>query len=209
MPDIGIRFKECRLAYEYIRANRYRSDLPCDISCAADLFDCGGGANVGADDSVCFCFDIFTDLIDCRKLSKRAKKVIIVSVIAIIFLLSYFFYGRGIAYVYVSDLGKSNQSLISRFTQRNEPVIRLLVEVGNHKIYSDIQQVDELGVEYKFVLNKTIKNFDIDALKVLDARLNLSNKIVVGQVLEEYKKPAKAGQGQRFKYRLKRRWHFW
>lgn len=109
----------------------------------------------------------------------------------------------------MSDLGTSNQSLISRFTQRNEPAIRLLVEVGNNKIYSDIRQVDELGVEYKFILNKAIKNFDIDALKVLDARLNLSNKIVVGQVLEEYKEPAKAGQGKRFKYRLKRRWHFW
>jgi len=77
------------------------------------------------------------------------------------------------------------------------------------KHYSNIAKLKASGVETKFVLQKPLPTFEFDYLEVLDARLNVANElIVVGQVLEKFESSQTSQQGQRFAYRLKRRWHF-
>jgi len=94
------RFKECRLAYEAIQANRFRTDLPCvDISCDGDLFNCGGksaGCAGDALDSSCDCFGFILELVDWKKRSKKAKGLIVLCIILLIVFLAYLFDGRKI-----------------------------------------------------------------------------------------------------------------
>ena len=213
LPLIRGRFKECRLAYEAIQANRFRSDLPCiDISCDGDLFNCGGKSGGCAGDvldSSCDCFGFIRELIDWKKRSKKAKGLIVLSVILLIVFLAYLFDGRKISSVVITDLGVQNQSVLKRFTQREHPQVRVLLVVDEKKIYSEIVKLEQINKAYKLSLDRSLKNFKIDQLQILDARLSVAQELfVVGQELEVFENPQQSGQGQRFKYQLKRRWHF-
>ena len=212
-----MRFKECRVAYEEIKTNRFTSDLPCvDLSCGADLLDCGGASggrgSSCADqalESACDCFGETRKLINWSKRSRKAKSLIIITTILLILILAYFFYGRGIANVVVTDLGVQNQNVLKRFTQREHPEVRVLLIIGDEKIYSEIVKLDQVNKKYKLSLNKSLNDFQIDELQILDARLNVAQELlVVGQELEVFEQPEKTGEGRRFKYKLKRRWHF-
>jgi len=127
-----------------------------------------------------------------------------------IFVLSYFVYGRDIAYVYMTDKGVGSQSIVNRITQRGEPDVRVLLIVDSKKYYSNIATLSTKNTEMKLSFKNPLSTFDIDQLQVLDARLNLADElVVVGQVIENFEQPTKSGSGNRFSYRLQRRWHFW
>ena len=92
--------------------------------------------------------------------------------------------------------------------QRNEPEVRVLLISNGRKYYSVIVLLKEEGLEYRLKLEKPLFNTNFDRIEILDARLNVSNKLVViGQILEEFDDPEMTAQGQRFDYRIKRRWH--
>ena len=134
LPLIRLRFKACRSAYQELASQR--ADLPCDVSCGLDLFDCGGiGKSTSASlDCVSFC-DPF---VDSKKLSKREARVCITVMVIAILLVSYFFYGRGVASVTVQDNGLEKQSLFTRLAQREQPEIRVLVVLDGKKVYTNI-----------------------------------------------------------------------
>jgi len=182
MPLIRRRFGQCREAFNDLKAGYvvpHSADLPCDVSCGASPFDCGGAPSIDAG-----CCDIF-DLIDqWRRLSARAKRWLIAGLLLTLLVLSYAFYGRAIGAVYLTDLGLAEQGL-------------------------KIVKLDSVDVTYKLNLDKALFSFDIDRLEVLDARINVGNELfVVGQVLDAIDDPLKKGSGKRFEYSLKRRWHF-
>lgn len=210
LPLIRTRFMACREAYEYLQSmkgNSPKVDLSCDLPCDFDVGECGGGrlsgssslGGIGYCDPLFYVFDF----------SKRTSRVIISIVLVCLLVFSYVFYGRDINAVYITDLGVQNQRFLKRMTQRENPQIRVLLISNNEKVYSQIVKLDHVGDEYRLMLNKPLSSFIIDTLQVLDARVNVGNeRIVVGQVLEQFKKPLKSDQGVRFRYRIKRRWHF-
>lgn len=216
LPLIRVRFKECRLAYEAIKANGFRSDLPCvDVSCdVGDCHDCGGGSRSkdcisDSLENTCDCCGHVFEIIDWKKRSKKAKAYIVIGTISLFMLLAYLFYGRGIADVVVTDFGVQDQSILTRFTQRDKPEVRVLIIANGKKIYSEIVTLEQKNKEYILRLNESLNSFFIDELQILDARLNVAQELfVVGQELEVFEYPQPSGQSQRFKYRLKRRWHF-
>ena len=209
LPLIRLRFRECRIAYEAIQATPFKSDLPCvDVSCGGELLWCGGDA-VGASDGVCDCLGILDDLLGWGKRSKRTKRLIIIAGVLSVVILTYVFYGRGIANVMITDLGVQNQSIFKRISQREYPEVRVLVVANSVEVYSDIIKLDQPNKEYKLRLKRALNDFRIDQLQVLDARLKVGKELlVVGQELEVFEDPQVTGEGRRFKYRLKRRWHF-
>lgn len=206
MPMARLRFKECSRAYDYLKTNPvpFNADLPCDIgigecitpdsSTGSSACDCLGGC------------DFLPDWKDCSK--KTRRRIITISLLGLLIML-YVFYGRAIESIYVIDKGAQHQSIFTRLVQRNEPEIRMLLMVDGRKYYSDIVVLKEEGVEYRFRLDKPFLNANFERLEVLDARLNVANKLlVIGQVLEAFDAPEMQAQGQRFDYRIKRRWHF-
>jgi len=213
LPLIRVRFKECSEAYESIKESRHTSDLPCiDLSCDGGGADCGGDVmDCGYEgvSNTCGCFRGIWDIVEWKKRSNRGKVIIVSSSIFLTLLLAYLVYGRGIANVMITDLGIQNQSVLKRFTQRENPEVRVLLIINSEKIYSDIVKLDEVNKEYKLRLKKSLDRFDVDELQVLDARLSVAKELlVVGQELEVFAYPNPSGEGRRFKYRLKRRWHF-
>jgi len=217
LPMIRLRFKECGSAYSYIKDNRaaFNKELACDLGCDAGLDGClnlGDCSDVVNSECVTSSCDFFApcDLLpDLKKTSRRTK----VSVVLILFIslltLSYYFYGRTVETIYVVDNGEQNQSLLTRLSQRDQPELRLVLIIGNKKFYSDIIKIEENSVEYVFTLNKTFHTGSFDKLEVHDARSKLASSVFgVGQVLERFESPGMKGQGERFSYRMKRRWHF-
>ena len=204
LPFVRVRFAECRKAYEHLQSlEGHRADLPCDVS----IGDCGGTV---ADSSSSGCFNHCDLPFKWSDLSRRAKRFIVIGTILILLVSSYVFYGRDINAVYLVDLGKQNQSIFKRAVQRENPQVRVLLLSNGKKVYSEIISLDLVDYEYKLQLDKSLTNFNIESLEILDARVNIANKaLVVGQVLEGFDKPKKVGQGGRFRYRIKRRWHFW
>jgi len=86
----------------------------------------------------------------------------------------------------------------------------VLLWVDGNKIYSDIVQLDQVDVSFRLDLDKTLFNYDIKRLQILDARLAVADTVLfVGQVLEDFDNPEPYAIGKRFEYKLKRRWHFW
>ena len=205
LPMVKARFNECRHAYLYLKMNPIpvNADLPCDFGVGECVPDISG------DSSSCDCFSACDDFLpDWRSLSKRARRIIIITTVLVLLGLSYVFYGRGIGSVYLIDKGEQDQSLLTRLVQRDEPEIRVLLIVDGEKYYTNILKLDKDNVEYKFTLEKSLFNTSFERLEVLDARVNVANKLlVIGQVLEGFDDPSMSAQGQRFDYRIKRRWH--
>jgi len=183
-------------------------DLIADKGCGGELLGCGGDA-VGSSGGVCDCLGILDDLLGWGKRSKRTKRLIIIAGVLSVVILTYVFYGRGIANVMITDLGVQNQSIFKRISQREYPEVRVLVVANGVEVYSDIIKLDQPNKEYKLRLKRALSDFRIDQLQVLDARLKVGKELlVVGQELEVFEDPQVTGEGRRFKYRLKRRWHF-
>jgi hypothetical protein len=135
--------------------------------------------------------------------------MLLVSFVSIALLTTYWLYGRDIAKVYVTDRGVAEQGLLGRLVERGQPEIRVLLVVKGQKFYSNIVTVDGSSKVYALSFVKAPETFAIDELKILDARVKgPSNVIVLGQVLEHFQNPERTGDGERFSYRLKRRWHF-
>jgi len=208
-PYIKNRFHECRVAYNHLQASSqpsHSADISCDLPCDIGFGDCGGSSSGGGAFDCLGCDWPFGR----DRLSRRTKRFIDIGLVLTVLVLAYVFYGRQIGSVYVTDLGVQQQGLIKRLVQREHPQVRVVLLIDGEKHYSDIVQLDQLGVEHEFELESSIAGFEIDAIQILDARLNIANKlVVVGQVLEEFEAPKKQDVGQRFRYRLKRRWHFY
>lgn len=202
LPLIRMRFSECRNAFETLsnsKAITPRTDIPCDVS----IGDCGSGAESISD---CPCDSLFPD----KKLSRKSKRRLYATIVLIMIPLSYIFYGQDIAYVYIKDQELASQNTLQRITQREDPQLRVLVVIGTNKHYSNIAKLEKKNIEYKLEFEQPLKSYDIDQLQVLDARVNIGNKlVVVSQTLDKFEHVAKKGQGKRFSYRLRRRWHFW
>lgn len=210
LPLIGQRFKDCRLAYDYLQASLtqpHTVDIHCDVPCDIGVGDCGGDTSSGG--GLCQCLSFCDWPFGSRDFSKRTKRLLLLGLLVVVLLSSYVFYGRQIAEIYITDLGHDQQSLVTRLVQRDQPDVRLLVLVNGKKHYSNIVKLNAVDVRTKFVLKKPITDFNFDRLQILDARLNVANELLVlGQVLETFDSSQMQGQGERFRYRLKRRWHF-
>jgi len=209
LPLIKQRFNDCRLAYDCLQKELIQShtaDIPCGAPCDVGIGDCGG---TSPDSSACNIISFCDWPFNSRHYSNRTKQLLLIAFLLVVLILSYIFYGRQIAEVYLIDLGQSEQNLVTRLIQRDQPDVRVLVMADGKKHYSNIAKLKVSGVETKFVLQKPLPTFEFDYLEVLDARLNVANElIVVGQVLEKFESSQTSQQGQRFAYRLKRRWHF-
>ena len=211
-PLIGARFKECRSAYNSLQANlrqAHTSDLPCvvpDVPCDIGIGDCGGAGSASSSSGCVWPCDL---LYFWEQISRKTQRRILIASSIAILVLSYVFYGRDISAVYVTELVDQKQSIVKRLSQRKYPQVRIVLLIDGEKYYSEIVEFQAKDVEYKLSLEKPSPSFDIDSLQVLDARLNIGNKlVVVGQVLEQFNKPQQSDEGQRFSYRIKRRWHF-
>ena len=200
LPDIRNRFRECTNAYQVLTdkpSDFQRVDLPCDVG----IGGCGAESATTVFDCAWPC-DLLSGF------SKRTQRRIIVTLLTIVLLGAYWFYGRGVGSIYVEDLGVK-QSIFKQLTQRQQPKIRLLLTHKGQKYYSDIVTLEAKNQEYQFRFDSSPNDFNLDNLKILDARVNIGNELVVlGQVLEEFNQPEKAHKGERFSYRIKRRWHF-
>ena len=210
LPLIRSRFSQCRKAYNDLKSGYLvpeKADLPCDLSCDAPVDCCNSASEL--DDCGVGCDDFFDLLKGWRRLSSRAKRRVVVGFLLILFVLSYVFYGRAISAVYLTDLGFENQGFIAKLAQREQPQVRVLLVVDGEKIYTEIAELSSTDITYRLPLEDSLFSFDIQRLEVIDARINVANELfVVGQVLEAFDAPNQSGQGKRFKYRLKRRWHF-
>jgi len=122
--DTGIRFAQrnpantksfsaCRAAYHELALQR--TDLPCDVSCGADILDCipSTSPSGSSKSSVCDCVSACDTPIDFKKLSKRAKRIWLSVVVVFVFIATYLFYGRGIDTIYVTDLGRDSGSVFT------------------------------------------------------------------------------------------------
>ena len=207
LPLIRGRFAECREAFNIIvdqSVTAHHADIACDLPCDISLGSCGGESVETV--SSCPCDLPFSD----KKLSRKTRRLLYGVILLAIFVLSYFVYGRDIAYVYMTDKGVGSQSIVKRITQRGEPDIRVLLIADGKKYYSNIATLSTKNTAIKLSFTNPLSTFDIDQLQVLDARLNLADElVVVGQLIENFEQPTKSGSGNRFSYRLQRRWHFW
>lgn len=203
-PFIRQRFDECRAAGELVsaRGSQYpRADIPCVLPCDVAVGDCGLSAGT---DAACSCGDLY--LFD-EKLSKKTKRFMAALVLVAILVATYWFYGHKVATIYVTDLGRDGQGLVTKLLKREQPEIRVLLMVNGRKYYSNIVQIDGSEREYKLSFGAAPDNFEIDQLKILDARIKTNSELlVVGQILEDFPNPQKSDRGERFSYRLKRRW---
>jgi len=206
LPEIKERFRECTSAYHRLtdrNFSHHRADLPCDLPCDIGIGDCGGSGK-----SASTVFDCIWPCDLLSGFSKRTQRRILYVFIVLIVLCSYWFYGRGIGSIYVEDI-REKPSILKQLTQRQEPSIRLLVTHQGKKFYSDVVTIKSKNKEYQFKFESSPNDFKIDNLKVLDARVNIGNELfVLGQVLEEFEQPQSNDHGERFAYRIKRRWHF-
>ncbi len=207
-PKIRKRFKACRTAYQTLIANPTllpRTDIPCDLPCDVSFADCsfGDGGSKGTGCSPC-------DLMHCDgpRLSRRTWRRIIIASFIVSLLASYWFYGRGVSSITLIDLGK-RQNMVEQLIQREQPQLRVLLIVNGKKYYSEITQLESKNRPTTLFFREAAPlAYKIDTLQVLDARVNLGgNLFVIGQVLDEFSKPSKQGVGQRFQYKIKRRWH--
>jgi len=203
-PAIKSRFRECSNAYQVLTdktSNYERADFPCDFPCDLDIGSCGA-------DSTSTVFDCYWPCDLLSGFSKRTQRRIIVGVLMIALFGAYWFYGRGVGSIVVEDIS-AKQSIFKKLIQRQQPKIRLLLTHQGKKYYSDIVTIENKNQEYRFRFASSPNDFKLDNLKILDARVNVGNELVVlGQVLEEFERPKKIHQGERFSYRIKRRWHF-
>jgi len=207
-PQIKARFKACRVAYQAILdtpTSRPRSDISCDLPCDVSFADCspGNGGSGGGSCTPC-------DLLNCDgpKLSRRTWRRLLLAGAVVLLICSYWFYGRGVGSITITEL-ENPKSIVSRLVQRDHPELRLLLIVDGRKYYSEITKLADSGKPTTLRFNKgTPLTLEIDTLQVLDARVNLGRELlVVGQVIEEFDQPTRRGVGQRFKYKIERRWH--
>jgi hypothetical protein len=167
---------------------------------------CGGGKGGSARDCS-FCCDFIS--IDWPNFSRKTWKRILVVIFLLATVASYWFYGRAVTAIDVVDTGASKSNLVSRFTKRTQPNIKVLLIVSGRKYYSDALQLTKPNVEYRLTISDGPVSFTIDSLQILDSRINLlSNKLDISQILEEFEDAQEQGNGERFKYKLVRRWHF-
>ena len=208
-PLVRARFKECRNACEILLsapAGTHRSDLPCDLPCDVSFGDCGlpGGGGKSANITCC------CDFADPPKLSRKNWMRVIVTTALIITTAMYWFYGRAVNAVYLTDLGQTRQDMLQRLIQRDSPQVRILLLTGDGKFYSDIIRIEQENQVYRLEFDNGPLDYQLNGLQVLDARLQVGGELlVVGQILEQFDQPGSRGQGERFSYRIKRRWHFW
>lgn len=209
IPSIRVRFRECRAANEYLKSARgfpQTADLPCAMPCDVAIGDCGLSAG---GDSTSACVNYCGLPFDLASMSKKTRHALTVGVLVLLLVMSYLFYGRDISTVYVTDYGEQGQNILKRLAQRDQPKVRVLIIADGEKYYSNIVEFSNKDIEYKFVLEGSPASFHIDTLQILDARVNLANElVVVGQIIEEFDEPKKTDRGERFGYRIKRRWHF-
>lgn len=165
------------------------------------------GSSCGFDgpmSSRCGDCDLPCDLID---FSRRWRRLTVLLLIIFILVLGYYTYGRGVSSVYIIDSGVKSESIVDKLVHRENPKIRIVLIEDGKKFYSEAVQIDADQSEYRLVFEEMPLG-DIDTLKVLDARLTLGKDVaVLSQVLEEFDEPGRSGIGERFSYRVERRWH--
>ena len=205
LPDIKQRFIHCRQAFERLNNPKYplpNADLSCDLPCDVSFGDCGMfGANTTSSSRHCLACELLSVF------SKKTQQYLTIGLLLSILIGSYWFYGRGVGNIYIQDTG-AQQSIFKRLVQRDNPKLRLLLEHKGKKYYSNIITIDSVNTEYKFTFSTSPTDSQLDYLKILDARVNIANDLViVGQTLETFEKPKKSAIGGRFSYRITRRWH--
>ncbi len=207
-PHIKLRFGECREAYSQLQCSqRDRTDLPCDLPCDIAISDCGSGGKGGSSGNCTYCCDVVH--LDGPNFSRRTWRRIFATLLVIAIVASYWFYGRAVIAVELTDTGAQRNNIVSRLTQREEANVKVLITVDNSKFYSDTMIIRVPNETYRLTMQQPPTSFQLDSLTVLDSRLRLINKkIDVSQVLEEFNNVSKQGEGTRFKYRIVRRWHF-
>lgn len=200
-----LRFQACRTASVSL-ANR--ADLPCDLPC-----DVSSGC--GDEEDVCDIISLpleFCGSSERRsgKSSRLKRNVFWAVMILLAIVFSYYFYGRGISTIYVTP--QSEKSFFSsKVWQRKTPDLRIKVEVNGEKIYSEIINDVDISVSnkaLKFNLKQTIFDFP-DSLEVQDARVKIGGDLLVAaEVLEKVSRPKGIVERSKFRYKVKRRWHF-
>ncbi len=195
-PKIRQRFADCRSAS--LTLNQHQADLP--IPCDVGIGDCGGISSPTGTACTAPC-DLLWPIV------RSPRGLLVVFLVSLI--LGYWFYGRGIGSVEVSQLQSPSTNLFTRLSQRNEPNIRVLIEADGKKYYSNIATLKGGDKSITLEFDKAPLSYHIDTVKILDARINIANDLlVVVQVLEEFKELESEKEGKRFTIELKRRWHF-
>lgn len=215
-PKIRQRFKECRHAAELLH-NLRQADLPCDVS-FGDCDICSGlDGDTGSKRGTSVCSLPCDIIFDCSGRKRQQRQWALIGVLSSALLLSYWFYGRQVTTVIITDHNPAatsiTQSIWQRLTEREQPRLRVMLEADGKKFYSEIQDLAEhadaaQGIIFEFKNGPLA--YSLQLMEVQDARLQLGGDLmVIGQVLEAYPSPAVAGQGERFEFQIKRRWHLW
>lgn len=204
------RFNACREASIYL-ANQ--ADIPCDVPCdiSFDVLGCGGGGNRKSCDVVSLPCD-FLGSCGSRsgKYSRTERSVFWTCFLLLAFSASYWFYGRGIATIYVMPLSESSK-FSAKMWQRKTPDLRIMIEVNGAKIYSNIindVNLTTIKKPLKFSLKQVAFDYP-QSIELHDARLKIGGDLLVaGEVLEVMSQPRGVVEGKRFRYTIKRRWGF-
>ncbi len=131
--------------------------------------------------------DIFSGL------SKTTQKIILVTSLSSLLFCTYWFYGRTVGSVYIQEID-SSQSLLKRLTQRNTPEVKVLLTSNGKKYYSESFKLESQNTEYQLKFTKSTIITQIDSLKILDARVNIGNDLLVlGQILQTFELPKQEG----------------
>ncbi len=206
-PKIVARFDACRDAANLaqLQLKLPKSDLGCDIGCDPGIADCGSGSSNKTTVCIAPC-DLLANLGSSSR--KTQRRVFVVALIAVC-LSSYWFYGRNVSAIVLSPLS-SKQTLIEKLTQRQEPQLRVMLVVDGRKYYSETRALVDDSAEITLPFLDGPSSYKIDSLEVHDARFKLGTKLlVVGQVLDQHSAPLASGEGENYRFELKRRWHFW
>lgn len=201
LPFVRQRVQACRQAYQVLSCSP--TELACDMPCDVSFGDCGGGSTGASEACILPC-----ELVAFAP-SRRARRSITVGLLILGLICAYWFYGRAVDSVILSRVTDAPTGFFDRLKSRQEPDLRVLIKVGNKKYYSEVQSLQASQSSVTLHFNSGPLVYDLTALEVHDARFNVAGELVViGQVLESIKQPSSMGKGERFNYRIKRRWHF-
>ncbi len=211
LPKLRQRFQACREASVSLANSVNRADIPCDLPCdiGCDGLDCGGkrGGSCALEYLPC---DLWGGSERRSKYSRRQRTVFWLCILFLILGFSYWIYGRGLAVVYVTPHSE-NAGLSAKLWQRKAPDLRIMIEMDGKKIYSELLHDVELASAtkpLKFVLKEAVFDYP-QSIELHDARLKVGGDLLVaGEVLERVEQAGPVVDGERFRYKIKRRWSF-
>lgn len=210
IPAIRSRFRECREAFNQLSNEASlptRADLPisCDAPCDVSFGDCGGAPTDS--ESSCLLPCIF---IPGMNFSNKAQNRVFLMFCLASLLIGYWYYGREVSSISIERTSARTGSLITRLFVRDDPKLRVMLQVDGKKYYSNVISLNHADSRYTLPMSDGPESFKIDKIELQDARLSVGGDLfVIGQAIESIDNPKSSGEGERFKFSIKRRWHLY